>query len=186
MSDLHQGRKPSEFPYGDCFCRWTIGGRPKALEWNHQGKGKGPTTLSTDAPPRCCSECTPQLYLTSRADDIAGNPKPGVVYSGHVAGHGWYSADPGRDFLIRLVTSEYEVPLLREQALLYGGDAPSREPLREKKAERNSKFYGFFQTDACDAAAIVLEYRGPPPEAAKRPRNKRGKKKHRGAACQPV
>ena len=160
-SQLRQRQIPSDLG-GHSFCRWTIGDHPRALDWNDQGKGKGPTALSTDTPPRCCSERTPQLCII---DDIAGIAGPGGVYLAIVAGPGWYSTTPERDFIVRLVTNEHDVPLLRKEALLYAEAWSSREPLRKENGVDPLEFYGFFQTDARDAAAIVLEYRGTPRRA---------------------
>lgn len=163
QSKLRAGDRPVDLHYSETFCRWTTGtdGRPRALEWSEQGKGKGPTALSTDEPPRCCSECTPLFFLTDRADDSNGTPAPGGVYIGFIAGHGWYSSPAGTEFLIRLVTVPDEVAQLCEEARFYEeyDSKCAVEPLPTKDAVSPLEFHGFFKSDISNSAAIVLRSR---------------------------
>ena len=163
QSKLNATDRPMDLHYSETFCRWTTGtdGRPRALEWSEQGKGKGPTALSTDEPPRCCSECTPLFFLTDRADDSSGTPAPGGVYIGFVAGHGWYSSPVGTEFLIRLVTVPNEVTQLCEEARFYEEyeSKCAGEALPAQDAVSPLEFHGFFKSDVSNSAAIVLRSR---------------------------
>ncbi|KAF8504107.1 hypothetical protein JB92DRAFT_2968861 [Gautieria morchelliformis] len=163
QSKLRVCDRPGDLHYSETFCRWTTGteGPPRALEWSEQGKGKGPTALSTDEPPRCCSECTPLFFLTDRADDSSGTPAPGGVFVGFIAGHGWYSSPVGTEFLIRLVTVPDEVAQLRDEARFYEDYETkcSGHPVPTKEAVSPLEFHGFFKSDVSSSAAIVLRSR---------------------------
>ncbi|GJJ06191.1 hypothetical protein Clacol_000380 [Clathrus columnatus] len=149
----------------EVFCRWSTGHctRPKALEWCDHGKGKGVTALSSDEPMRCCSDCTPFMVLTRRIDEVTRMLAPGAVYIGTITGHGWYSAPPGTEFLIRLVTNPEDVDLLRAEASIYELYEASWANSSESGASKSKtfipplEFHGFFQNGTGTAAAIVLK-----------------------------
>lgn len=161
-SKLDVQYRPEGLHYSETFCRWTTGGdgRPRALEWSEQGKGKGPTALSTDEPPRCCSDCTPLFYLTNRAHD-GGTHALGGLFMGFIAGHGWYSSPVGTEFLIRLVTGQEDIAQLRNEARFYEEYESKRveDPQCTKEAVSPLEFHGFFQSDVSHSAAIVLRSR---------------------------
>lgn len=163
QSKLDVDHRPTELHSSETFCRWTTGadGRSRALEWSEKGKGKGPTALSTDEPPRCCSECTPLFFLTDRARDNSEIPTLGGVYIGFIAGHGWYSSPIGTEFLVRLVTDPDEVTQLRSEARFYEEYElnHSGETSRTKEVVSPLEFHGFFQSDTSNSAAIVLRSR---------------------------
>jgi len=158
-----QREAPAGIQWGETFCRWSVAKqeRPKALEWSHYGKGKGVTALPSDEPTRCCSESTPILFLTKRVDDMTGVIASGSVYIGTIAGHGWYSAPPGSEFLIRLVTDPDDVIQLRNEAAIYEEYESlwSNESFRENIKVPPLEFHGFFQSDTGNTGVIILKAR---------------------------
>lgn len=154
-------RHASQIEGWDVFCRWSIGGynRPRALEWCDHGKGKGVTALPSDEPLRCCSDCTPLVVLRKKVDELTRVLAPGTVYTGTIAGHGWYSSPPGTEFLIRMVTNPDDVELLRAEAAvyeLYETTWAKSEMFKLKNMIPPLEFHGFFQSGSGNAAAIVL------------------------------
>lgn len=158
-------RHTSHINRWEIFCRWSVGSRrPRALEWCDHGKGKGVTALSTDQPARCCGDHTPFMVLTRRVDELTRVLAPGMVYTGTIAGRGWYSAPPGTEFLIRVVTNPEDVELLRAEAAVYElyeatwtSSANSEAFKSLKNLAPPLQFHGFFQNGSGSAAVIVLK-----------------------------